>query len=98
MLSLRAVNHYYGNQHTLWNVNFELESGSCTSLVGLQGMGKSTLVNCIAGYQPVESGSIVWQGISGPPHDLLKLLPPFTDGIRHWLRPAGPPYFFADDR
>lgn len=75
MLSLRAVNHYYGNQHTLWNVNFELESGSCTSLVGLQGMGKSTLVNCIAGYQPVESGSIVWQGISGPPHDLLKLSP-----------------------
>ncbi|MRS13871.1 ATP-binding cassette domain-containing protein [Enterobacteriaceae bacterium RIT691] len=75
MLSLKAVNHYYGNWHTLWNVDLELKSGECTCLIGLPGMGKSTLVNCIAGYQAVESGSIIWQAASGPPRDLLSLSP-----------------------
>jgi ABC-type branched-subunit amino acid transport system ATPase component len=39
-------------------------------------MGKTTLVNCIAGYQTVESGGIFWQEASGPAQDLLALSPP----------------------
>ena len=35
MLSLRAVNQYYGNQHTLWNVDLELQPGECTCVMGL---------------------------------------------------------------
>lgn len=58
MLSLRAVNHYYGSQHTLWNVDLELRPGKCTCVMGLQGMGKTTLVNCITGHLPVASGSM----------------------------------------
>jgi ABC-type branched-subunit amino acid transport system ATPase component len=61
VLSLRAVNQYYGNQHTLWNVDLDLSPGVCTSVIGLPGMGKTTLINCITGYLPVESGSMVWQ-------------------------------------
>lgn len=76
MLSLRAVNHYYGNLHTLWNIDLELKPGECTCLMGLSGMGKTTLVNCITGYQTVESGSIIWQGVCGPPQDLLPLPAP----------------------
>jgi len=76
MLSLRAVNHYYGSQHILWNLSLDLVPGECTGLLGLPGMGKTTLVNCIAGYQKVESGDIFWQEASGPPQDLLALSPP----------------------
>ena len=76
MLSLRAVNHYYGNLHTLWNVDLELTPGECTCVMGLAGMGKTTLVNCIAGYQSIESGSIVWQDVCGPPQNLLPLSAP----------------------
>lgn len=76
MLSLRAVNHYYGNQHILWNVDLDLAPGECTCLLGLPGMGKTTLVNCIAGFQAVESGSIFWQEANGPRCDLLSLAPP----------------------
>ncbi len=54
MLSLRAVNQYYGNQHTLWNIDLDLTPGVCTSVIGLPGMGKTTLINCITGYLPVE--------------------------------------------
>jgi len=73
MLSLHAVNHYYGDQHTLWDIDLELAPGLCTSLVGLPGMGKTTLVNCITGYLPVESGSMIWQDAGAPPRDLLTL-------------------------
>lgn len=73
MLSLRAVNQYYGNQHTLWNVDLDLSPGVCTSVIGLPGMGKTTLVNCITGYLPIESGSMIWQEAGAPPRDLLSL-------------------------
>lgn len=41
MLSLRAVNHYYGSQHTLWNVDLELKPGKCTCVMGRQGNGEN---------------------------------------------------------
>ena len=73
MLSLRAVNQYYGNQHTLWNVDLELQPGECTCVMGLQGMGKTTLVNCITGHLPVASGSMTWHDIGSPPCDITPL-------------------------
>lgn len=36
MLSLRAVNQFYGSQHTLWNVNIDFPQGICTGIVGLR--------------------------------------------------------------
>lgn len=71
MLSLRAVNQFYGSQHTLWNVNIDFPQGICTGIVGLPGMGKSTLMNCITGKVPVESGTIIWHEAGAPPHNLL---------------------------
>ena len=76
LLSLHAVNHYYGSQHILWNVNLELQPGACTSVMGLPGMGKTTLVNCITGYQASESGSSCWQLPGGAAQSLLDLTPP----------------------
>ncbi len=56
MLNLQAVNHFYGNQHSLWNVDLVLRPGECIGVLGREGMGKTTLVNCIAGHLPVASG------------------------------------------
>jgi len=70
MLSLRAVNQYYGNQHTLWNVDLDLPPGICTGIIGLPGMGKTTLINCITGLLPIASGSMVWHAANAPPCDL----------------------------
>lgn len=73
MLNLRAVNHFYGNQHSLWNVDLELMPGKCTCVMGRQGMGKTTLVNCITGHLPVASGSMTWQDVGAAPYDLMPL-------------------------
>lgn len=71
MLSLRAVNHYYGTHHTLWNIDLDLLSGECTCIAGLPGMGKTTLLNCIAGHLPVESGTMFWHEAGKPRRDLV---------------------------
>lgn len=73
MLNLQAVNHFYGNQHSLWNVDLELRPGECIGVLGREGMGKTTLVNCIAGHLPVASGRMTWHDIGAPPCDLTPL-------------------------
>lgn len=71
MLSLRSINQFYGHNHILWDVDLDLQPGSCTGIIGQPGMGKTTLVNCIMGHLPINSGSMIWQEDNGPPQDLL---------------------------
>jgi len=71
MLSLRAVNQFYGQNHILWDVDLDLPPGTCTGIIGRPGMGKTTLVNCIMGNLPVNSGSMTWQEKGAPPKNLL---------------------------
>lgn len=72
MLSIKDLNQYYGESHTLWDVNLELAHGSCTCLMGRNGMGKTTLLKCIMGLLPVKSGSMTFneQAISSKPAEL----------------------------
>ncbi len=80
MLSLRAVNQFYGQNHILWDVDLDLPPGTCTGVLGRPGMGKTTLVNCIMGNVPVNSGSMTWQEAGAPPQDLL--LQPMETRVR----------------
>ncbi|ABS49004.1 MULTISPECIES: branched-chain amino acid ABC transporter ATP-binding protein [Yersinia pseudotuberculosis complex] len=70
MLSLTAVNQYYGNNHILWDINLELPRGQCTCLIGRNGVGKTTLINCIMGHLPIKSGTMIWQPHHEPPQNL----------------------------
>lgn len=58
MLSINKLNQFYGESHTLWDVDLELESGSCTCLMGRNGVGKTTLLKTIMGLLPASSGTI----------------------------------------
>lgn len=73
MLSIKSVNQYYGQKHILWDINLELYRGQCTFLIGRNGVGKTTLINCIMGHLPVKSGSICWQSADAEPQNLLDL-------------------------
>ena len=58
MLKVDGLNQFYGESHTLWDVDLEVPSGSCTCLMGRNGVGKTTLLKAVMGLLPVASGSI----------------------------------------
>jgi urea transport system ATP-binding protein len=62
VLTVKALNQSYGGSHTLWDVDLEVPGGSRTCLMGRNGMGKTTLLRCIMGLLPVDSGSIAFDG------------------------------------
>jgi len=68
MLEIRGLNQFYGGSHTLWDVDMFIPAGSCTCLMGRNGMGKTTLLRCIMGLLAGSSGEILFEG-----QDLLSL-------------------------
>jgi urea transport system ATP-binding protein len=62
MLEIKGLNQFYGGSHTLWDVTLDVPRGSCTCLMGRNGMGKTTLLKCIMGLLPATSGQILYSG------------------------------------
>ncbi|MDP9082638.1 MAG: urea ABC transporter ATP-binding subunit UrtE [Pseudomonadota bacterium] len=62
MLEIQGLNQFYGGSHTLWDVDMSVPAGSCTCLMGRNGMGKTTLLKCIMGLLPASSGKILYEG------------------------------------
>ena len=62
MLELGGLNQYYGESHTLWDLDLSVARGSCVCLTGRNGVGKTTLLNCIMGLVPIAAGSIRFDG------------------------------------
>jgi len=62
MLNITQLNQFYGESHTLWDLDLEAPEGSCTCLMGRNGVGKTTLLQCVMGLLPVRSGRIEFAG------------------------------------
>lgn len=62
MLRIQGLNQFYGGSHTLWDLDLEVPEGSCTCLMGRNGVGKTTLLKCIMGLLPVHSGTMQFNG------------------------------------
>lgn len=72
MLSVDAIDLYYGASHVLRRVGLTAQKGEVTCLLGRNGVGKTSLLRAIFGLQPIRSGHISWEGrvLDGlPPHD-----------------------------
>ncbi|GGI17097.1 urea ABC transporter ATP-binding subunit UrtE [Oxalicibacterium faecigallinarum] len=70
MLQVDQLNQYYGAAHTLRGVSLSLEKGKCMTLLGRNGVGKTTLLKCLMGVLPVAKGSITLEG-----QDITRLKP-----------------------
>ncbi len=69
MLEVKNINQYYGSSHTLKNVSFTVPTGAVTTLLGRNGVGKTTLLNCLMGVLETTSGTIHVNGsdVTGQP-------------------------------
>jgi ABC-type branched-subunit amino acid transport system ATPase component len=69
LLSLDAVNTFYGKSHILRDVSFEVKQNEIVALLGRNGAGKSTLLKTIVGVAPPASGTITLAGeqLAGQP-------------------------------
>ena len=71
VLQVRGLNVYYGESHILRNVDLHVAPGQMACLIGLNGVGKTTLLKTIIGLLRQRSGSLAFEGrdISAlPPH------------------------------
>ena len=58
MLTIQQLNQFYGGSHILRNVSFEVPQAKLTTLLGRNGVGKTTLLKCLMGVVPAASGAI----------------------------------------
>ena len=62
MLELRDVHAHYGLSHVLQGVTLRVEAGEVVGLFGRNGVGKTTVMKTVAGWQPVSQGAIALDG------------------------------------
>jgi putative ABC transport system ATP-binding protein len=63
LLRVRGLSKHYGEVAVFNQVDLDLAPGEFVALLGESGVGKSTLLNCIAGLDDADSGSIVLDGM-----------------------------------
>ena len=62
MLELNNVSAFYGNSHTIQGVSMNVKKGGFTSVLGRNGVGKTTLMRAILGLMDRVTGSITLDG------------------------------------
>ena len=70
MLDIKSVDLHYGAAQALRGVSLTAEPGQVTCVLGRNGVGKTSLLDALAGQQPVSHGSILWEG-----QDVTRLKP-----------------------
>jgi branched-chain amino acid transport system ATP-binding protein len=62
ILEVQDIHTYYGDAYVLQGLSLQLEQGQILGLLGRNGVGKTTLVNSIVGFNPPRRGKIVFKG------------------------------------
>ena len=58
LLDVRALSKRYGGEPVFAHVDLQVQRGEFVAILGESGVGKSTLLNCIAGLDTVQAGSV----------------------------------------
>jgi len=76
MLSVRGLNQFHGGSHTLRGIDLDVPRGTCTAVLGRNGVGKIILLRCLMGELSLRSGSVRLEG------DDVTRLPPWQRARR----------------
>jgi putative ABC transport system ATP-binding protein len=78
LLAVRALGKRFGTTPVFDDVTFEVARGEVVAVLGESGVGKSTLLNCIAGLDSADSGEVRLDSAPLPQHD--------ERALAHWRR------------
>ena len=76
LLDVADITAAYGQSQVLFGISFSIRAGEVVTLLGRNGMGKTTTVRTICGLLPVTSGTLTFAGRSVkrlPPHRIARL-------------------------
>ncbi|OUS08239.1 urea ABC transporter ATP-binding subunit UrtE [Rhodobacterales bacterium 52_120_T64] len=62
MLKVENINLHYGASHALRSVSLHAEAGKVTTVLGRNGVGKTSLLRAIVGRETITDGQILWEG------------------------------------
>jgi branched-chain amino acid transport system ATP-binding protein len=63
ILEVRDIHTYYGDAYVLQGLSLKVEEGQILGLLGRNGVGKTTLVNSVVGFNPPRRGKILFRGV-----------------------------------
>jgi polar amino acid transport system ATP-binding protein len=75
LVELKDVVKRYGQNTVLNGVSLSIETGEIIAVIGRSGSGKSTMLRCINGLEPIQGGTVAFDGtvVNDPKTDLRKL-------------------------
>jgi polar amino acid transport system ATP-binding protein len=75
LVELKDVVKRYGQNQVLNGVSLTVEKGEIIAIIGRSGSGKSTMLRCVNGLEPIQGGSVSFEGkkVNDPGTDLRKL-------------------------
>lgn len=62
MLSVRGLTAHYGTSQALFGIDLDVGAGQVATLLGRNGMGKTTTINSVMGLVPASGGSVQFEG------------------------------------
>jgi branched-chain amino acid transport system ATP-binding protein len=62
IVEVQDIHTYYGDAYVIQGLSLKLEEGQILGLLGRNGVGKTTLVNSIVGFNPPRRGKIIFKG------------------------------------
>jgi NitT/TauT family transport system ATP-binding protein len=90
-LKVTGLSKTYGTGATarcvIEDLTFTVNSGEVVCIVGPSGVGKTTLLKCLAGLQPATSGTAAIDGrsIDGPPPEMALVFQDYSRSLMPWL-------------
>lgn len=76
-----------GAKKVIEDLTFSVSAGEVVCIVGPSGIGKTTLLKCLAGLQPASAGHAAIDGrrISGPPPEMALVFQDYSRSLMPWL-------------
>jgi len=78
-IAVRELNKYYGSNHVIKGISFEIKNGEKVGLLGKNGSGKTTIFKILAGIEEYESGDVI--EASGKKIEVLEQIPVFEEKL-----------------